>query len=189
MTDIKLLTAGLVIPAIAVGTLIIGKKYYQKYITEKTINSNYSDFQKHLINLNSKYNTNNYFTIDRLIDADCNGKPLSIGVNSIINPNNILSHQGIRHGNTSEPIKKLVSFIKVDNGLIYEFEDNTKLTITTNDKTDVLMYSFKSGNLYVTKEMTPELIKVYKPIGMISNELDKIGEIINKSSQPKKELQ
>lgn len=180
MADIKMLTTGIALTAVAVGSLIIGKKYYKKYVTNNIINSHYSGFQKNLITVNKT--DNNCFTIDRLIDADCNGKPLSIGVNSRVDPNNILSHQGIRFGNHNEPIKKLISFIKVDNGLVYEFEDNTRLTLTKNDKTGAIMYSFKTGDLYVTKEMTHILIKMYKTIEMSSNELDNIAEIINESN-------
>lgn len=185
MADIKMLTTGIALTAVTVGSLIIGKKYYQKYITNKLIDSHYSGFQKHLININTS--GNNCFTIDRLIDADCNGKPLSIGVNSKVDPNNILSHQGIRYGNQAEPVKKLISFIKVDNGLVYEFEDNTKLTLTKSDNTGSILYSFKYGDVNVTKEMTPALIKIYKPIAMLSNELDNIGNIINETK--KKQLE
>ena len=109
---------------IGVGSLIIGKWYYDgcnfKYLVGKAnmgINTMYKD----------------YFTIDRLIDADCDGKELKIGINGRVNRNNILSHQGIRLGQDGK-IKRLISFIKVDNGLLYNFEDNTRLTLTKNDK-------------------------------------------------------
>ncbi len=186
MTDIKMLTTGLGLTALAVGGIIIGKKYYRNYlansITNTLTDTSYTEFQKHLLKINKNdKNNDKCFVIDRLIDADCNGMPLSIGVNSRIDPNNILSHQGIRLGNYNERIKKLISFIKVDNGLVYEFEDNVKLTLTINDKTGAVMYSFKSPEINVVKEMPPALIKAYKTIAMTSAELDNIENVIKES--------
>ena len=51
----------------------------------------------------------------------------------------------------------IITFIKVGNGLVYEFEDNVKLTLTVNDKTGAVMYSFKSPEINVTKEMTKNI--------------------------------
>ncbi len=182
MTDIKMLTAGLGLTALAVGGIIIGKKYYRNYLANSIIDTSYTDFQKHLIKFNNKdKNNDKCFVIDRLIDADCNGLPLSIGVNSKIDSNNILSHQGIRLGNYNKQIKKLTSFIKVGNGLVYEFEDNVKLTLTINDRTGAVMYSFTSPEINVIKEMPPTLIKAYKTIAMSSAELDNIENIIKES--------
>ncbi len=180
--DMNALTLSLGVTALAVGGVIIGKKYLNNKAYD-----NLTVFQRHLASIDNR----NCFTIDRLIDADCNGLPLSIGVNSKVDSNNILSHQGIRLGNTNESIKKLISFIKADNGYVYEFEDNVKLTLTKNEENGKIIYSYISPQINVIKEMSPAVVKSYKPISMISYELDKIADIIKKDtiSQPKKDLQ
>jgi hypothetical protein len=165
--EITNLTKGLALTALGVGTLLIGKKYYDNKVIINSINDS--------INHNKKL-YDNCFTIDRLIDADCAGKNLSIGVNSHINPDNMLSHQGIRLGQDGE-IKRLVSFVKADNALIYNFEENTRLTLTKDDKTKKIMYSFEMPGKTVVKEMDNRIWSMYKTIGMSSKELDKIFEL------------
>jgi hypothetical protein len=164
--EISKLTKGLAIAALGVGTLLIGKKYYDEVI----INS-IDDTTNHI---KKRYDT--CFTIDRLIDVDCAGKSLTIGVNSKVNPDNMLSHQGIRLGQDGE-IKRLVSFVKADNALIYNFEENTCLTLAKDDKTSKIRYSFETPGKTVVKEMDDRVWKMYKPIGMSSKELDKIVEL------------
>lgn len=179
--DINALTLSLGVTTLAVGGVIIGKKYINKTYNNLTV------FQTHLASVDNT----NCFTIDRLIDADCNEMPLNIGVNSKVDSNNILNHQGILLGNTNESIKKLISFIKADNGYIYEFEDNIKLTLTKNEDNGKIIYAYISPKINVIKEISPTIVKAYKPISMISYELDKIGDIIKKDivSQPKKCLE
>lgn len=164
--NIKILTQGITLSAFAVGILFAGKRYYVSYKFNKII-------QQHQNQFNSMYS--NCFTIDRIIDADCNGKLLSIGVNNHKNPNNILSSQGIRWGQDGE-IKRLVSFAKVDNGLIYNFEDNYRLTLNKTDKNKII-YSFEINNNVIVKEMTEIIRNSLKPISMSSTELDKIVEL------------
>jgi len=165
--EISNLTKGLALAALGVGTLLIGKKYYDNRVIINFID----DATNHI-----KKGYDNCFTIDRLIDADCAGKNLSIGVNSKVNPDNMLSHQGIRLGQDGE-IKRLVSFVKADNALIYNFEDNTRLTLTKDDKTNKIMYAFETPGKTVVKEMDNKIWSMYKTIGMSSKELDKIAEL------------
>jgi len=165
--EISNLTKGLALTALGVGTLIIGKKYYDNRVIINFID----DATNHI-----KKRYDNCFIIDRLIDADCAGKNLSIGVNSKVNPDNMLSHQGIRLGQDGE-IKRLVSFVKADNALIYNFEDNTRLTLTKDDKTNKIMYAFETPGKTVVKEMDNKIWSMYKTIGMSSKELDKIAEL------------
>ncbi len=165
--EIMKLTQGLGLTALAVGSLMISKKYYDNRIIIKFIDDSTNYIKK-------RYD--NCFTIDRLIDADCAGKSLSIGVNSQINPDNMLSHQGIRLGQDGE-IKQLVSFVKADNALIYNFEDNTRLTLTKNDKSNKIMYAFETPGKVVVKEMDDKVWSMYKTIGLSSSELDKISEL------------
>jgi hypothetical protein len=165
--EISSLTQGIAIAALGVGTLLIGKKYYDNRVIV-----NFIDDATHTI----KKRYDNCFIIDRLIDADCAGKNLSIGVNGHVNPDNMLSHQGIRLGQDGE-IKRLVSFMKADNSLVYNFEENTRLTLSKDDKTNKIRYSFETPGKTVVKEMDDRIWKMYKTIGMSSSELDRISEL------------
>jgi len=88
----------------------------------------------------------------------------------------MLSHQGIRFGQDGE-IKRLVSFVKADNALIYNFEENTRLTLTKDNKTNKIMYAFETPGKTVVKEMDNKVWSMYKTIGLSSKELDKIAEL------------
>ena len=166
--EIKKLTQGLGLTALAVGSLIAGKRSFETYQLRKWATSTTKE-------INRRYD--NCFTIDRLIDAECvDGKTLAIGINGKVNPDNMLSHQGIRLGQDGD-IKRLVSFIRADNGLVYNFEDNTRLTLTKNEKTNKIMYAFEMPGKTVVKEMDDRIMGMYKTIGMSSAELDKITEL------------
>jgi hypothetical protein len=177
--DINTLTTSLSLTALIVGGVIIGKQYYKHIMYNNIIN---------LMMTETNRKIKNCFLIDRLIDPNCNGMEVYIGVNGNVNPNNILSNQGIRIGKYGE-IKHLTSFIKVENGLLYTFEDNIKLTITKNDNNEI-MYSLKAyDDMNVTKLMNPRMIKLFKSIGMSSNELDKINDFIKTSKQMQEQEQ
>lgn len=166
--EISKLTRGLGLSALAVGSLIIGKKYYEGRQLRKWAESTTKE-------INRRYD--NCFIIDRLIDAECvDGKTLAIGINGKVNPDNILSHQGIRLGQDGD-IKRLVSFIRADNGFVYNFEDNTRLTLTKNEKTNKIIYAFEMPGKTIVKEMDDRIMGMYKTIGMSSSELDRIAEL------------
>jgi hypothetical protein len=119
---------------------------------------------------------NNYFIIDRLLDNDCNGKILSLGINGNSNPNNILGSQCIRIGDDGD-INRLISFIKTDNNLVYNFENNVSLVLYKNNLGKII-YSLKMGeDQVIVKEINETIIKMYKPISMASDELDAIVEL------------
>lgn len=164
--EITLLTKGIGLTALAVGSLLVGKQYYHQH----KLYSVAKDFVKE-----SERRYNNCFTIDRLIDTNCDGKILSVGVNGNIDYNNILSHQGIRLGQYGD-IKRLVSCITTDNCIIYNFEDNTRLTLTKKDNNKII-YSFEMPGKTVVKEMDERIVNMYKTIGMASTELDKMVEL------------
>jgi hypothetical protein len=165
--EISNLTKGLALTALGVGTLLVWKKHYDNKVIINFLDDATNQIKK-------RYD--NCFTINRLIDADCSGKELSVGVNSKINPDSVLSHQGIRLGQDGD-IKRLVSFVKADNSLIYNFEDNTRLTLTKNDINKKIMYSFEIPGKTVVKEMNDITWSMYKTIGMSSAELDRIAEL------------
>lgn len=160
-------TRNLGLTALAVGSLIIGKRYYEQRKLRNWA-------QNYINETDRRYN--NCFIIDRLIDPNCDGKPLSIGINTNQVPLNLMSRQGIRLGEDGN-IKHLVSFLKVNNGLVYNFEDNTNLTLTKNEKSNKITYSFQTTGKTVVKEMDDSVINRFKTIGMDSKELDSIAEL------------
>lgn len=166
------LTRNIGIAALVVGTSIVG----MKYINNRLFNSALKDYIKAIENNELKSKYKDCFTIDRIIDADCNGHSLVIGVSSNVDPNNILSHQGIRYGKNGE-IKRLTSFIRADNGLVYGFEDTQKLTLTKDNETKKIRYSYETPERTVVKEMDDYIVKMFKTISFHSKELDAIAEL------------
>jgi predicted Zn-dependent peptidase len=170
------LTRNLGIAAVVVGGAIIGMKYINRYLYLSAV----KDYVRASTGLSvdkpvrEKYKE--CFTIDRIIDPDCDGKSLVIGVNPDTSPINILSHQGIRHGEGGE-IKHLTSFVRADNGLIYGFEGSTKLTLTKDKQTNKIMYSFETPEKTVVKEMDDIVVQKFKTISFRSKELDAIAEL------------
>ena len=164
--EITLLTKGLAITAFAVGSLLVGKQYYQQHKLYSLVKEVVKESER-------RYS--NCFTIDRLIDSNCDGEVLSIGINGNNNPNNILSNQGIRLGQYGD-IKRLISYIKTENGLVYNFEDNIRLTLTKKENNKIL-YTFEMPGKIVVKEMDDQVVMMYKTIGMSSTELDRIAEL------------
>jgi len=154
--------------ALPIGLLFLGKRYY-----------NYSIY-KTIINITgNRQDRLNYFIIERIIDAECKGKNLYIGIQNKSRPDNILSNQGIRwgEGKENQDIKSLVSFVKGIDSLVYEFEDNTHLTLYKDRTKDKVIFTFKSGDEVIVKEMNKKLVEMFKPIGLSSSEIDKIAEL------------
>jgi hypothetical protein len=116
------------------------------------------------------------FRIERLIDPNCNGKRLTIGITTRSNPYNALSNQGIRLGK-DEPIKHLVSFVRTNNALLYVFENNTFLTLTKNSTTNKIVYSLETPETKFSKEIDDDILRMYKTIDMESTQLDAIVEL------------
>lgn len=120
----------------------------------------------------NRYLKKNSFTFDRIIDGDCNGKALVMGMFSRKNKDEITIYQGIRWGEDGE-IKALKSFVKDNNILIYTFEDNTILKIRKDDSSKI-MYSYESPE----KVMSDIVIRSFKPISMRGSEaIDAISEL------------
>jgi hypothetical protein len=117
-----------------------------------------------------------YFLIDRILIANVEplkGKNIVVGVTGQHDPQNVLSHQGIRIADGS--IQKLLSASKTQNGLSYDFEDNTKLVFMK--KNEGIVYSLQSFEHAIVGVMDPILISNYKTIGLNSEELDMIHEL------------
>jgi hypothetical protein len=170
--SIKLLTKSIAGTALTVGSLIIGNRYYSTYTYN--LDENINKIIKDTYQVKQVKNENNIhlksFIIDRLIDSDCNGKTLSIGING--NKNND-ECQGIRYG--EDNIKFLKSFIKNNDEIIYEFEDNYILKI--NKINNKLIYTFQKPGELIIKAVPEIFIKNFKTINMTSTELDRVFEL------------
>ena len=106
----------------------------------------------------------NHFIIDRIIDGNCIGKPLFIGVHKYPIESNSVSSQGIRLGQDGE-IKRLLSFKNAQSELTYRFEDNTSLLFSVKDGINTYTYISPTQTV-VNKKID---IDKYKTIGMDSS--------------------
>lgn len=123
----------------------------------------------------------NFFAIDRILDANCDyikntqHKNVLIGIvpgTPIDNKENPLQYQGIRIGEGE--IFRLKNFVKNDNSLTYEFENDVKLNLFKREM--VICYNLQADDLNVTKCIDPIITKNFKDIGMNSKELDEISK-------------
>lgn len=113
-----------------------------------------------------------YFHISNMIDTDCNGDCLEMGVHGFKNPNNILSNQGIRIGNNN--INCLISFSKSNNSLIYEFENDIQLVLIKNENNNDIIYSLKTPDRTIVKYINKDIWNIRRSIKMNSAEIDEI---------------
>jgi hypothetical protein len=118
--------------------------------------------------------------IERILASGCDylrpnqlEDTIRVGVIGNSDPHNPLSNQAIRLGDSEA--YRLESFQKGAYSLTYTFEKGVSLTLMK--RRDSIVYNLKTPELDVTKEVYPGLVKMYKPIGMASDELDKIGEL------------
>jgi hypothetical protein len=120
----------------------------------------------------SELRKKNTFTIHRVIDGNCVGKVLSIGVNGFEN----LNFQGIRLGD-EDTIHKLVTFTKSENQYKYEFENNVTFTVYLTEKKE-LLYSLEMDNVLVKmKDIDNKVRESWKTISMASTELDELLQL------------
>lgn len=120
------------------------------------------------------------FKIERIIASGCDYLPpnrledtIRVGVLGKSDSTNPMSSQGIRIGD-SEAFR-LQSFHDGTDSLTYNFEKGVSLTLMK--RRDSIVYNLKTPELDVTKEIYPGIIKMFKPISMASEELDKIGTL------------
>jgi len=122
------------------------------------------------------------FSIDRILDADCKGRTLAIGVHSKGDPALPLSNQGLRHGD-GQPIRRLLKFERSPDGkaLHYTFEEGARLSIIPNKtQKGEVVYSLDlpvPPYTVIAKTIDPIVLRNFKPIGMNSAELDAIAEL------------
>lgn len=72
----------------------------------------------------------------------------------------------------------LLRFLETKNGLVYDFENNIKLTLMKNNSSNNIYYNIKTDLLNISDTLTPIMIKWFKPINTNSKELDRIDEFI-----------
>ena len=139
-------------------------------------------YYKHKMNASvgsiSPIMNSSHFLIDRILIANLESlhgtqKNVIIGVTGQNDPQNVLSHQGIRIADGS--IQKLLSASKMQNGLSYDFENSTKLVFMKKDSG--IVYSLQTFDQSIVGIMDPILISKYKTIGLHSEELDMIHEL------------
>jgi hypothetical protein len=122
----------------------------------------------------------NCLRLERLIAAECDFLPASrsednirVGIIGNSDPENPLSHQAIRFGDSDA--YRLQSFTKGENTLTYTFEKNVNLTLMK--RRDSILYNLKTPEFDVTREINPTIVRMYKSIGMASDELDNIRDL------------
>lgn len=118
--------------------------------------------------------------IERIIASECDFLPentventIRVGVIGNSNPENPLSNQAIRLGNSEA--YRLQSFQDGKESLTYTFEKGVSLTLMK--RRDSIVYNLKTPEINVTREVYPGILKMYKPIGMVSDELDKMEQL------------
>jgi hypothetical protein len=116
--------------------------------------------------------------IDRLVAADCDFLPISenternirVGIMASNDSQNPMANQAIHIGDG--PAYRLKTFVEGPAQLVYTFEQDVSLTLMRNKEN--LMYNLKTPALDVTREIDPLVARFFKPIGMVSYELDKM---------------
>jgi hypothetical protein len=137
--NIKHLSQSIVLSSLLVGTIIIGRKYYERWLCNKWIkvveNDLNSEYEKSYIIDYSNENKNSKSCLSELLLKITSKKIDDININS--------------NGN----IKKLNSFGVVDNNLVYEFEDKYVLTLNNNLDNNKIIYSIHTPSFYLLKEV------------------------------------
>ena len=113
-----------------------------------------------------------------IIERQLANEPINIKLGvcgSIGDPQNPYRTQCIKINNEFNA-HSLLAFCETSNALIYDFEDDIKLTIMkSNNK---INYNIKNPNINLTCEMDSVHRKWIKTISMSSNELDKIVDFV-----------
>ncbi len=143
---------GITLSALLVGTLIVGKKYYENWISNKWIKILESD-------LNNEYDQSNY--INTLIDNECSNRKVNKVNNNYKLTGDIFRNVHIKIG-TKGNLKKLLSFNVLDNTIIYEFEDKYILTLNNDGETNTVTYSFQAPSFYLLKQLNDNSIQLYR---------------------------
>lgn len=112
---------------------------------------------------------------DRLIDGE-NGVYIGIVSKSKLNP---YSSQAIRIG-VDGKLKRLEKFIELDNNLIYEYEDNTTMTLSKKNNDIVINIKEPATSTNIVKPMDNVVRGMFKEIkwNTMSDEYDKISKFI-----------
>jgi hypothetical protein len=130
---------------------------------------------------NRVHTIKNSFLIERLVAAECDFLPVSdaverninVGIIASTDSQNPMANQAIRIGDG--PVYRLKNFVEGPQQLFYRFEEDVTLTLMKNP--EGLMYNLKTPTVDVTREIDPLVAKFFKPIGMVSYELDKMGKL------------
>lgn len=113
--------------------------------------------------------------IDRLIDAEHN---IYIGIVGK-KQSNPYSSQAIRIGLDGK-LRRLERFIELENNLIFEYEDNTLMTLSKKNNEIIINVKEPETSTNIIKPMNQINRKVFKEIGLktMSDEYDKIPNFV-----------
>lgn len=121
------------------------------------------------------------FKIERIIAgncdflAECKDADRNIRVGIVTNkddPLNPLGRQAIKIGD-SDPFR-LHSFTATPEQITYIFDKNVQLSIMK--RRDSVIYSLKTADLDITREIDPTIRRLFKTIDMDSAEIDRMKE-------------
>jgi hypothetical protein len=112
------------------------------------------------------------FLIHRVLDGDCSGCVLSVGVHAHT------GRQGIRWGDDGRV--HLLTCANRDDAerLVYEFEGDVQLTLMHGSPAGRSMYQFDSPEICITKEFDDVVVRTFKPISFNSVDLDAMGAFL-----------
>lgn len=94
-----------------------------------------------------------------------------------IEGNDIFRNQCIKINNENSPYS-LLRFVETHNSLKYDFENNIKLTLMKNDKSNDIYYNLRTTEMNISDALSSFSRRWFKRIDMNSKELDKIAEFI-----------
>lgn len=144
------------------------------------LRSLYFDIQN---KLNNRNNTPIDYCLkfDRILDAN-NQIYVGIGTRKT-EMDKDKSLQVIRIGDYTNKYYRLINFTEKENKLKYEFENDITLTLTKLNINNIQLIQLKlldlNNNKVISTEIDPTIIKYYKPINMVSVDLDKIHSFFN----------
>ena len=110
-----------------------------------------------------------FYLIHRVLDADCDGKILRIGVFND-------GKQGISIEKDKLQPKGFITHFKDVGKLVYHFEDRHQLTVFIQDND--IWYTLYTPDTNITKRLDRYIVEHYKTMDFDSKELDLIMELI-----------
>lgn len=113
-----------------------------------------------------------------LIERQITSEPVNIMIGVCgIEGNNVFRNQCIKINNENTP-NSLLRFVETPNSLIYDFENNIKLTLMKSNTSNDIYYNLRTSEMNISDTLSSFNRRWFKRIDMNSKELDKIEEFI-----------